>query len=905
LTRRKVDAVPAGDDASMTQRHLDSLLTPQSVAVFGASDKPARVGTTVWRNLRSGGFKGPLAPVNPRLRELDGARCFASADELAFTPDLAVLCTPPDTIASLVAQLGSLGTKAAIVVTAGLSVQQKQAALDAARPHTLRLLGPNCIGLLSPHLGLNASFTQASALPGELALVSQSGALLTALLDWANAERIGFSHLVSLGEHADVDFGDLLDHLATDRHTRAILLYIESITSPRKFMSAARAAARVKPVIVVKAGRVPAGMRAAASHTGALAGEDIVFDAVIRRAGMLRVDTLKELFIAAQTLARFRDNHSGELMVMTNGGGAGVMVADAASPLGVTLARPREALMRRLNAVLPAGWSHDNPIDIIGDAPAQRYVDTLKALFEAPEAGALLFVHAPTAIVPSEAIARACAPLIAEHRGRVLSCWLGGETVAPARRIFEEAGIAGYETPEEAVRAFALMQTYRRNQATLRQTPTASANGKPDRQSARRIVDARLASGRDWLDEIDAKNLLAAYGIPVVATQRVPASPQAAAEAARCINGPVVLKVMSSDILHKSDAGGVRLDLRGEDAVRTAAQEMLDHLHNVRPDANVEGFSVQAMVRRPHAQELIVGAHVDPIFGPVLLFGHGGTAVEVLGDRAVALPPLNRTLARELIDRTRVARLLAGYRDRPPAQIDALCDALIAVAQMLADLPEVVELDINPMWADEHGVMALDARVRVSAEAPSGMAHFAVRPYPEELVRTLQWQGNTLSMRPIRPEDEALHREFLEACNPEDMRMRFFQAPHTLTHDDLARMTQVDYEREMAFVIVDEQAPGCPRTLGVARLVRDPDNVDAEFAVMVRSDLKGQGLGRILMQALLDYAASRGTQRVVGYVLRENRAMLGLLKTLGFESHADVNQPSEMVFVIRQIRPVA
>ncbi|WP_457322747.1 bifunctional acetate--CoA ligase family protein/GNAT family N-acetyltransferase [Roseateles sp. P5_E11] len=883
----------------MTQRHLDRLLTPDSVAVFGASDKPGRVGTTVWRNLLSGGFKGPMAAVNPRLDRLDGQPCFAGVAELPFTPDLAVLCTPPDTIAPLVGQLGERGTRAAIVVTAGLTPAQKQAALDAARPHTLRLLGPNCIGLLSPHLGLNASFTQAKALPGELALVSQSGALLTALLDWANAERIGFSHLVSLGEHADVDFADLLDHLATDRHTRAILLYIESITSPRKFMSAARAAARIKPVIVVKAGRAPAGMKAAASHTGALAGEDIVFDAAIRRAGMLRVDTLKDLFIAAQTLARFRDNHSRELMVMTNGGGAGVMVADAAAPLGVTLARPGEALMKRLNAVLPANWSHGNPIDIIGDAPAQRYVDTLKALFDAPEAGAVLFVHAPTAIVSSEAIARACAPLIAEHRGRVLSCWLGGDTVAPARSAFEEAGIAGYETPEEAVRAFSLMQTYRRNQTALRQTPSAGANGKPDLARARAIIDAALGAGREWLDEIDAKALLAAYGIAVVPTLRAEASPQAAAEAAQRIDGPVVLKVVSPAILHKSDAGGVRLDLRGEAAVRLAAQEMLDHLQATRPEAHIEGFSVQAMVQRPRAQELIVGAHVDQIFGPVLLFGQGGIAVEVLGDRAVALPPLNRALARELIDRTRVARLLAGYRGRPPAHIDALCDALTAVGQMLADLPEMAELDINPLLADEHGVLALDARVRLSASAPSGMARFAVRPYPADLVRTLHCQGSTLLMRPIRPEDEALHREFLQACSPEDLRMRFFQAPHALTHDDLARMTQIDYEREMALVIVDEQAAGGPRTLGVARLVRDPDNVEAEFGLLVRSDLQRRGLGRLLMQALLDYAASRGTQRVVGHVLRENRAMLNLLKRMGFDVRPGGAQPSEIVLVSR------
>jgi len=890
----------------MTQRHLDHLLAPASVAVFGASDKPGRVGTTVWRNVCAAGFKGSIAPVNPRLRELDGVRCHADLSTLPFVPDLAVLCTPPATIAPLIAELGERGTRAAIIVTAGLTPQQKQQALSAAKPHVLRLLGPNCIGLLRPQLGLNASFTQANALPGDLALVSQSGALLTALLDWANTERIGFSHLISLGEHMDVDFGDLLDYLAADRQTRAILLYIESITSPRKFMSAARVAARSKPVIVVKAGRGPAGMKAAASHTGALAGEDIVFDAAIRRAGMLRVDTLKELFTSAQTLARFRDNRSAELMVMTNGGGAGVMVADAASTLGVKLARPGEALVRSLNALLPANWSHGNPIDIIGDAPAQRYVKTLEALFKAPEAGALLFVHAPTAIVSSREIAEACAPLVADRRGHVMSCWMGGASLAPARRLFEEAGTADYETPEEAVRAFALMQTYRRNQAALRETPSASANAEPDLPRARRIVDTALAAGREWLDEVDAKTLLAAFGIPVVKTRRTAASPDAAADAAREIAGPVVLKIVSPEILHKSDAGGVRLNLVGEDAVRAAAASMLDHLHATRPEVRIEGFSVQSMAQRPHAHELIVGAHVDPIFGPTVLFGQGGTAVEVLGDRAIALPPLNRALAHDLIGRTRVSRLLAGYRERPPAHLNRLCDALIAVARMLADLPELAELDINPMWADENGVLALDARVRLSASRPAGVGRFAIRPYPSELERSLHWQGNLLLLRPIRPEDEAQHREFLESADPEDLHTRFFEAPHRFSHEDLARLTQIDYEREMAFLLIDPHAAGSPRTLGVARLVRDPDNVEAEFAVMVRSKQKGQGLGRLLMRALLDYAATRGTQRMYGYVLRENRAMLALARSLGFETRTDADQPSEMLVVSREVlRPAS
>ncbi|MCF8204316.1 MAG: bifunctional acetate--CoA ligase family protein/GNAT family N-acetyltransferase [Methylotenera sp.] len=883
----------------MTQRHLDRLLRPRTVAVFGASDKPERVGTTVWRNLRAGGFAGQLAPVNPRLSNLDGERCYPRVSALPFTPDLAVLCTPPATVAGLIAALGAAGTRAAIVVTAGLTPVQKQAALDAARPHGLRLLGPNCIGLLSPHLGLNASFTQADAKPGALALVSQSGALLTALLDWANGQGIGFSHLVSLGEHLDVDFGDLLDHLALDSQTRAILLYIESISSPRKFMSAARAAARVKPVIVVKAGRAPAGQKAAASHTGALAGEDIVTDAAIRRAGMLRVDTLKELFIAAQTLARFRDNPSQSLMVMTNGGGAGVLAADAASALGVPLTEPDSVLMQRLDAVLPANWSRGNPIDIIGDAPPQRYVDTLQALFDAPEAGAILFAQAPTAIASSAAIAQACAPLIAAHPGRVLSCWLGGQTAAPARQTFEQAGIAGYDTPEEAVRAFSLMQTYRRNQMALRETPAASTIAAPDRAAARRLVDAALADGREWLNEVEAKALLAAYGIAVVPSAQVPASPQAAAQAASGMDGPVVLKILSPDLLHKSDVGGVRLGLKNPEAVREAAQEMLESLARSHPRARLQGFSVQAQVTRPLAQELIVGAHVDPIFGPVLLFGHGGVAVEVLADRAVALPPLNRALARDLIERTRVRRLLAGFRGRAPADLDAIADVLIAVARLLADLPELAELDINPLWADAQGALALDGRIRLSPAKPAGVAHFAIRPYPDEWESRVAWQGQTLLLRPIRPEDEAAHQAFLDAVTADDLWLRFFQAPHRLSHDELARLTQIDYEREMAFIAVD----AAQQTLGVARLVRDPDNTEAEFAVLVRSDLQGRGLGRLLMQRLLDYATARGTQRIVGDVLRENHGMLSLAKALGFEMSADAHDPVHVVRVTRAVRP--
>jgi acetyltransferase len=688
--------------------------------------------------------------------------------------------------------------------------------------------------------------------------------------------------MVSLGERADVDFGDLLDHLASDARTRSILLYIESIEAPRKFMSAARAAARNKPVIVVKAGRAGNGMQAAASHTGALAGSDIVFDAAIRRAGMLRVDTLQDLFMAAETLARFGANRDEALTLMTNGGGAGVMAADAAALAGVPLRELSPGVRDRLDAVLPPTWSRANPIDIIGDAPVQRYTETLQTLLADRDSGAVLFMHAPTAIVRSDDIARACAPLVRQAPGRVMACWLGDAAVADARHIFEEAGAADYATPEEAVRAFAMLATYRRNQALLLEAPTASENGPPDLTAARVIIDAALAAGRDMLDEFEAKALLKAYGIPTVPTVVVGPSPGSAIGGASEIGYPVALKILSPDISHKSDVGGVCLNLRNDGELERAASDMLARVRAARPNARITGFTVQAMASRPFAQELIVGASIDPVFGPVLLFGQGGTAVEVVADRAVALPPLNRVLANDIISRTRVSRLLAGYRDHPPAKLEAICDVLIALSQMLADLPELAELDINPLWADHDGVIALDARVRVSRGSPAGAAHFAITPYPAELARAVTWQGEPIVIRPIRPEDEAQHRSFVEQLRPEDLRLRFFSVRRELPRSELARLTQIDYAREMAFIAIRTLPDGTVQTLGVARAVIDPDNVDAEFAIIVRSDLKGRGLGHLLMRTLVDLLTQRGTRRLVALVLHENMAMRALARSHGF-----------------------
>ena len=882
----------------MSIRHLDRLLEPKSIAVIGASDRVGSVGATVWRNLCAGDFAGPKYAVNPKHASIGGIAAFSNPAALPQAPDLAVICTPPDTVPGLIDQLGRLGTRAAIVMTAGLNAVQKQAMLDAARPYLLRILGPNCLGLLSPHLGLNASFAHTDALPGEVAFISQSGALVTAGLDWAKSRRIGFSHMVSLGEHVDVDFGDLIDHLASDARTRSILLYIESIEDPRKFMSAARAAARNKPVIVVKAGRAGNGVQAAASHTGALAGSDIVFDAAIRRAGMLRVDTLQDLFMAAETLARFSCNRDEGLTLMTNGGGAGVMAADAAALASVALPELSDSLKQELNAILPATWSHGNPIDIIGDAPVRRYTETLQALLADQDSGAVLFMHAPTAIVRSEDIARACAPIAQQAPGRVMACWLGDASVAQARHIFEDAGVANYATPEEAIHAFAMLATYRANQNLLLQVPTASENGPPDIAAARSIIEKALAEGRDMLDELEAKAMLTAYGIPVVRTVAVGPSGDEAAAAARDIGFPVALKILSPDISHKSDVGGVRLHLRDVDDIRQVVDDMLTRVRSAQPLARITGFTVQEMAARPLAQELIVGASIDPVFGPVLLFGQGGIAVEVLADRAIALPPLNRALARELIARTQVAKLLAGYRDRLPVNLDAVADVLIALSQMLADLPELAELDINPLWADHDGVIALDARLRVKCDAGAGAAQFAITPYPAELAVTVDWQGEAIVVRPIRPEDGPQHRAFIDVLQPKDLRLRFFSARRELAPTEMARLTQIDYAREMAFIAVRTLPDGAAQTLGVVRAVIDPDNIDAEFAIIVRSDLKAQGLGHLLMQKMIGFLSSRGTQRMVGYVLRDNDEMRELARAVGLAVDVKASDADALHFVL-------
>lgn len=891
----------------MSIRNFDALFEPSTIALIGASNRSGSVGSVLARNLFEAGFTGPILTVNPNERAIRSTLNYRSVAELPLAPDLAVLSTPPQTVPGLIGELGARGCRAAVVITAGFGEgdqaegqELRQAMLEAARPHLLRIVGPNCLGIMSSHAGINASFAHLSPKPGNLAFVTQSGAIATAVLDWATARNIGFSHIISLGSMSDVDFGDLLDYLALDGKTRAILLYVEAATHARKFLSAARMASRAKPVVVVKAGRSEAGAKAALSHTGALAGSDAVYDAAFRRAGMLRVQTLSELFQAVGTLATGVRVEGDRLAILTNGGGLGVLAVDELAHAGGRLAALSGETMARLDKILPKPWSHGNPVDILGDAPGERYAGALEALLEEPEANAILVLNCPTAVADSLDAAQAVATTLGARRAPVLACWLGEDAAAEGRRLFAVRKLPSYDTPEQAVEAFGHLVRYRRNQELLMRTPPSVSDLITiDQDRAEAVIDAVLGDGRAVLTEPEAKELLSAFGIPTVESVAAE-NTEMAVQAAERLGFPVVLKILSRDITHKSDVGGVQLNLASSAAVARAASDMLENVQRTAPGARIDGFTVQPMIRRSGAHELLLGIAEDSVFGPVILFGQGGTAVEVVADRAVGLPPLDPILAQDMVERTHVSRLLRGYRDRPPADLDAITLTLVKLSHLVCDLDRVVELDINPLLADASGVIALDARVVVRARSTARLP-IAIRPYPRSLEQDVEaLGGRRFHLRPIRPEDEGAVIAMLDRSSRDDIRLRFFASMKAFGHSYAARLTQIDYDREMALVALDS---GGSEILGIVRLIADPDNTAAEFAVMVRSDLKGVGLGYCLMKRILDHARDRGIGRVFGEVLAENKTMLQMTRELGFAMASRDDDASVITVELRLSSP--
>ena len=887
----------------MSTYRLKYLLSPGSVALIGASPRRTSVGRAILGNIQKAKFKGKLGLVNSHYAEIDGVATVGSLGQLPFVPELVVITAPAPAIPGLIDEAGKLGAAGALIITSGLgrgAGSLAEATERAAHRYGMRLIGPNCLGIIMPGADLNASFSAHMPCAGNLALISQSGAIATGMVDWAAQRGVGFSGMVSIGDQLDVDIADLLDYFAMDGKTRAILLYVEAIKDAHKFMSAARAAARIKPVVVVKSGRMAQGARAAATHTGALAGSDAVYDAAFRRAGILRVPDLRELFDCAETLGRVEQTPGKRLAILTNGGGIGVLAIDRLVELGGIPAAILPATLAKLNAILPRNWSGSNPVDIVGDADPARYAAALEVLLADPGNDAILVMNVQTAIAAADEIAATVIGLVNAYRKQhprsakpVLAVWVGADQ--KVANMLSEAGIPNYPTEDDAVRGFMYVVKHREVVAELAQVPPAMPSEfVPDLAAARAIVAAALADGRQWLDPVEVKRLLEAYDIPMVPTFAAADAEQAVAHASAIFaqGATVVLKIMSRDIVHKSDVGGVVLNLTSADAVRAATAEILARAKALRPEARISGVIVQAMVVRAKARELILGVADDPTFGTVIVFGRGGTAVEIINDKALALPPLDLPLARDLIERTRVSRLLRAYRDVSAVKPDAVAMVLVKLAQMAADIPEIRELDINPLLADEAGVLAVDARVAVGQVARkfagSGPANFAVRPYPSQWQRHVEVKdGLRVFMRPIRPEDEPLIHEFLKHVTMQDLRLRFFAPMKEFTHEFIARLTQLDYARAMAFVAFEE---GTNDVVGVVRIHSDSIYESGEYAILLRSDLKGRGLGWALMQMMIEYAKSEGLKTVSGDVLTENTVMLEMCRNLGFEVKADPNE---------------
>lgn len=944
----------------MPKTNLDALFKPSRVAVVGATDKPGHPGHVVMRNLLGGAFTGPIMPVveggpsakkstqtgDRAMQAVAGVLCYPTVDDLPVEPDLAVVCVPPALRADILERLAAKGCRAAILLPAPpqagqapLSAEERlsadNAALDVARTHRLRLLGPDCLGLMVPGAGLNASLAHTGGAPGAIAFVTQSDSLFTTVLDWANAGGVGFSHFISLGDALDVNFEQTLDYLAADPMTKAILLYVETICDARAFMSAARAAARTKPILVMKPGSILGRVRSdRACLIGAPLDQDAVYDVAFRRAGLVRVGDIESLFDGAKTLSRSRTLKNDRLAIVTNGKSLGLLAADHCLRGGALLAGASELSEATREALGEVGLkdSHDSadsggPFILPFNAPGSAYVQTLTALAKDTSVSALLVLHVPFADAPSTPTAEAVAEAMKKSRKPVLACWLGSQAAGEARDVFTRTHLPHFSSPDAAIRAFLFMVTYRRNQNMLLQTPDSlPTDFFPDTASARAVVEGALQADRVELTDGEAREVLASYGLPVVETATV-ASAREAVIAADAMGYPVALKIKSPDIEQPFEVGGVVLDLETPEQVWDACAQMAARVHKNLPSARIDGYVVQRMGRRMGAFELFIGAEVDPTFGPVIKFGQGGMAASVLRDEAIALPPLNMTLARELIGRTRVSRLFTSLQNEGGADsfeengsattqggethqrvdVDDVCLSLIQLSQLVIDIPQIIGVEINPLFADAHGVLALGARIHLQRTATTrpgaGHKRLAIRPYPRELEECVTLKGgDQLLVRPIRPEDARSHYDFVSSMSADDLRMRFFGTVQTMSLADMANFTQIDYDREMAFIatsqqqvggrgtacaIGDEHDPATPETFGVVRASTSPDNEVAEYAIMVRSELKGQGLGSLLFEKMIRYCRERGTTWFVGETLPENKSMIALAKKFGMDVHVD------------------
>lgn len=879
----------------MGQHYLKPLFAPKSVAVFGASDQTDSVGKIVFHNMLQSGYQGALYPINPNHAKIQGHKAYASISQIQEPVDLAIIATPPQSVPDIIEECGKHNVKAAVIITAGFGeagaagVKLERTVLENAKRHNIRLIGPNCLGVMRPDIGLNATFNHGSVNVGNLAFVSQSGALCTAILDWAQTNDVGFSSVISMGSSIDVDFGEILDYLVSDIKTQSILLYIEGIRNARSFMSAIRAAAQIKPVILVKVGRHSVSSKAAMSHTASLVGSDDAFDAAVRRAGVVRVQTVTQLFSVAKALSCGFHPTGNRLAIVTNGGGPGVMATDIAADLGLVMANLSEETINQLNQTLPGTWSHGNPVDIIGDAQADRYHHAVKACLEDPNVDGVLTILTPQAMTKPLEAANTVIELSNQSSKPLLACWMGGTQVEQSRKLFNHAKKPSFRTPEPAVEVFSFLSEYYKNQKLLIQVPgPLSHQLEPDVEGARMVIEGALQERRKILNEMESKALLSAFHIPVAKTL-IARSPNEALQIALELGFPVAMKINSPDITHKTDAGGVMLNLANAQAVPAAYHEILDNVRQYRPDARIDGVSIQPMVVKPNGRELMVGVTNDPVFGPVITFGAGGTMVEVMGDRSVALPPLNSFLVKDLIQGTHIAKMLGAFRHMPPVNMDALESLLLRVSEMVCELPMLMEMDINPLIVDEHGALAADARVIVAFRTPSAdrYAHMAIYPYPSHLVSNWQLSdGSNIVIRPIRPEDAEIEQTFVRELSEESRYFRFMNSVQELSPAMLVRFTQIDYSREIALLAVKEmhghKADQKELEVGVARYATNPDGESCEFAIVIADNMYGKGLGSKLMTVLMDAARERGLKVMQGEVMSQNSHMLKLMKNLDF-----------------------
>ncbi len=865
------------------------MFNPRHIAVVGASENKGTIGHALMKNLMDGGFAGTLLPVNPKYKTIHGYDCVKSVCDLKPGVDLAIIATPIHTAIGIVTDCVEKKVRGAIIISAGgreVGAQGRQIEdqiQKIAYTGGLRILGPNCMGLIRPGKHLNAGFASDMPFAGNLAFVSQSGAICGAILDMAAKEHMGFSHFVSIGSMLDIDFGDMIDYLGNDPTAKSILLYIENLTHVRKFMSAARAVSRIKPIIVLKSGQSPAGAKAAASHTGAMAGEDAVYDAAFKRAGIVRVASIEELFDCAELMAKQPRPRGPRLAILTNGGGPGVMAVDTLAKYGKAPEPLDPQTIKALDTFLPSFWSRGNPIDILGDATANRFGKALSVCFNAENMDGVLVILAPQAITDPFPVAKMLTTAVSGRGYPVFACWMGGKSVEKAIKVLNEAGIPTYDTPERAVRAFLYMVEYTANLEMLLEVPPKMTRSMEfDEKKAGRLIDG-VQEG--FIPQADAVEMLTAYGLPMTWT-KIAGTKAAALSMAQETGFPLVMKLLSSDIIHKTDAGGVCLDLRCEEDVSRAYDGIMSAAARYKPDARIEGVTLQPYFFNPDF-EILMGAKRDPNFGPVILFGMGGIFTEVLNDRSLGLPPMNRLLALRLMQQTKVYTLLKGYRNRPAADMEKLEEMIIRLSQLLIDFPQITELDMNPVLIKDGSPLVVDARIRVSPTNVPSSLHLVIGPYPEEdESHILSTDGLKIFIRPVKPEDAPLFTALFKKLTPTTIYYRFFGMLKELQPEMLARFTQIDYDREIALVALDEAAQ-TDNMLGVARIIGEPDGKTGEFSVLVGDDWQGKGIGSSLLEKCLAIAEKQGFKTVHGIALAENRNMLALGKKLRFEIGKD------------------